>query len=215
MGEGAHGIVKKCVDKLTKQICAVKILTFEREHVLLFKKNFIDIKALQHPHILTYKALFFQQKHSRCYLVMDYLPFPNLEQVVIDSEDEFKRIIFQILITLRYIHQKKICHRDVKPENILYNKVNQSIKLIDFGISKKIEERGRKRDMLTPTGTPFYRAPQILEGGGYDQMVDMWALGVTMFKMMTGYTPFQSEYHIDTITNILKAEVTFPSKLKF
>lgn len=90
---------------------------------------------------------------------MDYLPFPNLEQVVIDSEDEFKRIIFQILITLRYIHQKKICHRDVKPENILYNKVNQSIKLIDFGISKKIEERGRKRDMLTPTGTPFYRAP--------------------------------------------------------
>lgn len=69
--------------------------------------------------------------------------------------------------------------------------------------------------MLTPTGTPFYRAPEMLEGGGYDEMVDMWALGVTMFKLMTGFTPFESEYHIDTIANILKADFTFPSKLKF
>lgn len=71
-------------------------------------------------------------------------------------------------MTLKYIHENKICHRDVKPENILYDKEKQTIKLIDFGISKKVEERGRKRDMLTPTGTPYYRAPEIIEGGGYN-----------------------------------------------
>lgn len=50
----------------------------------------------------------------------------------------------------------------------------------------------------------------MFEGGGYDEMVDIWALGVTIFKLMTGSTPFESEYHIDTISNIMKGEVNFP-----
>ena len=68
--------------------------------------------------------------------------------------------------------------------------------------------------MLTPTGTPYYRAPEMLEGGGYDEMVDMWAAGVTVFKLMTGMTPFESEYHIDTISNIMKGEIKF-EKMRF
>ncbi len=67
--------------------------------------------------------------------------------------------------------------------------------LIDFGISKKLVDRGRKKDMLTLTGTPYYRAPEMFEGGGYDEMVDLWALGITMYKLMVGVTPFESEYH--------------------
>lgn len=141
---------------------------------------------------------------------MDYVPFPSLEEAAIESEEEFKSIIYQIVLTLKYIHSKNICHRDIKPENVLYDKDSKSIKIIDFGISRKIEERGRKKNMLTPTGTPFYRAPEILEGGGYDEKVDMWALGVTMFKIMSGFTPFESIYHLDTIANIIKGEVIFP-----
>lgn len=57
------------------------------------------------------------------------------------------------------MHSNKICHRDIKPENILYDKERHQIKIIDFGISKKLVDRGRKRDMLTLTGTPYYRAP--------------------------------------------------------
>jgi serine/threonine protein kinase len=55
----------------------------------------------------------------------------------------------------------------------------------------------------------------MFEGGGYDQMVDVWALGVTIFKLMTGFTPFESQYLIDTIHNIVNQEVVFPDKLKF
>ncbi len=62
--------------------------------------------------------------------------------------------------------------------------------IIDFGVSKKLIDRGRKRDMLTLTGTPYYRAPEMFEGGGYDEMVDMWALGVTIYKLITKTTPF-------------------------
>ena len=69
--------------------------------------------------------------------------------------------------------------------------------------------------MLTLTGTPYYRAPEMFEGGGYDEMVDLWAVGVTIYKLMTGYTPFESEYQSDTINNILTKEPVFPEKLKF
>ena len=80
---------------------------------------------------------------------------------------------------------------------------------MDFGISKKTFLRGVRRDMLTIIGTNFYFAPEIYLGGGYDERVDLWALGVTIFKLITGYTPFESEYHADTIANILKGEFNF------
>ena len=81
---------------------------------------------------------------------------------------ELKEIVFQIVETLAYIHSQQICHRDLKPENILYNKEENSIIIVDFGISRKVMKRGIKRSMLTVTGTPYYRAPQMFEGGGYD-----------------------------------------------
>ena len=59
IGEGAHGLVKKCIDKQSRELCAVKVLTLETEHILHLRTNFIDIKELQHPNIPSYKALFF------------------------------------------------------------------------------------------------------------------------------------------------------------
>ena len=61
--------------------------------------------------------------------------------------------------------------------------------------------------MLTITGTHFYLAPQVYNGGGYDKRIDLWVLRVTAYKLVTGYTPFQSEYRADTIANITKGNV--------
>lgn len=127
---------------------------------------------------------------------------------------ELKEIAFQITETLGYIHSQKICHRDIKPENILYNEEERKIIIVDFGISRKLVKRGIAREMLTVTGTPYYRAPEMFEGGGYDELVDMWALGVTVFKLMAGLTPFESEYHSDTINNIMKAELIFSASIE-
>lgn len=63
--------------------------------------------------------------------------------------------------------------------------------------------------MLTIIGTQFYLAPEVYIGGGYDERVDLWALGVTIYQLVTGYTPFESEYHSDTISNILKGAFNF------
>ncbi len=64
--------------------------------------------------------------------------------------------------------------------------------------------------MLTITGTLFYRAPEMFTGGGYDEKVDIWSAGVLLFKLVAGRTPFESEYHSQTISNILNAAPDFP-----
>lgn len=97
----------------------------------------------------------------------------------------------QLISTLVYIHSQNICHRDIKPDNILYDRQNKKITIIDFGISKKIVERDTKKLMLSLTGTLYYRAPEMFLGGGYDEKVDMWAVGVTLYQLINnGRTPF-------------------------
>ena len=86
IGEGAHGVVKKCYCKETGQLLAVKTIQLDLEHTLYLKQNFIDIKNLKHPNIIRYKAIFFEMKHERCHLVMDYLPFPDLLSIAIKTE---------------------------------------------------------------------------------------------------------------------------------
>ena len=58
--------------------------------------------------------------------------------------------------------------------------------------------------MLTITGTSFYLAPEVYIGGGYDEKIDMWAVGVTLYKTVTGYTPFETEYQSETVEKIIK-----------
>lgn len=135
---------------------------------------------------------------------------PSLERYCGNlSESEIRIIMKQLLETLEFIHSKFICHRDIKPGNILYDKETKKIKLIDFGISKRVVERSNKQNLFTMTGTLFYRAPEIVNGGGYDEKVDIWAAGITLYKLITGYTPFETEYFCSTNERITKGVIEF------
>jgi serine/threonine protein kinase len=97
-------------------------------------------------------------------------------------------------------------HRDIKPENILYDEKTKQIKIIDFGISRRFKRRGSRFEMWTITGTLFYRAPEMFSGG-YREGVDIWAVGILIFQLVCGRTPFESEYHSQTIKNIQETEL--------
>ena len=116
---------------------------------------------------------------------MEYVSLPSLSKANVKSEEEIKNIMFQIMETLSYLHRQDIVHRDIKPENILYDSKKKTVKLIDFGISKRFRRRGALIDMWTITGTLYYRAPEMLSGG-YREQVDTWAAGILLYKLVTG-----------------------------
>lgn len=106
-----------------------------------------------------------------------------------------RKTFYKLFDALSYLHKKHICHRDIKPDNILFDRNTGNIKIIDFGVSKNLKMRGRYEEMLTNTGTYYYKAPEMFLGGGYTEAVDAWAAGITLYEMVTGITPFASVYH--------------------
>lgn len=123
-------------------------------------------------------------------------------------------VMQQLLETLNYLHLRGVVHRDVKIENVLYDRERRRITLIDFGVCKRFKKREERVEMWTVTGTLYYRAPEMLRGGGYREGVDVWAAGVLLYKMVCGRTPFESEYHSETVKNILEKELIFPKEFK-
>lgn len=98
---------------------------------------------------------------------------------------------------LHHMHAQNVVHRDIKPENIMLAEDGE-LKLIDFGLSKRQE--GTKK-MKTIAGTPYYMAPEVLDGQ-YDTKCDTWSLGVLLYVFMSGYLPFQGENRNDVFYKI-------------
>ena len=136
---------------------------------------------------------------------MELVRAASLQKITLTDEEDIKNVMVQLIETLSYLHRQDIVHRDIKPENILYDSLTRKIKLIDFGISKRFIKRGSLIDMWTITGTLYYRAPEMFEGDGYREPVDVWAAGIFLYKLVTGKTPFESVYHAQTIQNIRKS----------
>lgn len=134
-------MVKRCVHRENGKVFAVKILKMEDEHYQSIKTNFINIRQLKHSNIIKYKALYLNPKMRLCHLVMEYTPFPPLKQNM--DENALRFVFYKVLDALTYIHEKGICHRDIKPPNILCDTEKGSLKIIDFGVSKNMKLRGR------------------------------------------------------------------------
>ena len=123
------------------------------------------------------------------------------------NEDVAAFIMKQLFLALEYLHNRKISHRDIKPQNFMLYKANDlsCIKMIDFGLSKDYSQGGI---MHTLSGSPYYMAPEVFLQN-YNSKIDIWSMGVVLYIMLSGKVPFPGRTEPEIIYNVIKGEFHF------
>ncbi|TCD62260.1 regulator of ime2 [Steccherinum ochraceum] len=216
IGNGSFGIVfqAKLLDEQppASEIAIKKVLQDKR-----FKNRELQIMRLvSHPNVVDLKAFFYSngdksQKKDEVYLnlVLEYVPetvyrasrhYAKLKQPM--PILQIKLYMYQLLRSLMYIHSVGICHRDIKPQNLLLNPATGVLKLCDFG-SAKILVAGEPN--VSYICSRYYRAPELIFGAtNYTTNIDIWSTGCVMAELMLGQPLFPGESGIDQLVEIIK-----------
>ncbi|KAG6471482.1 hypothetical protein ZIOFF_068924 [Zingiber officinale] len=196
---------------------------------------------LDHPFLPTLYTSF--QTTTHVCLITDFCPGGELfalldkQPMKIFKEEAARFYAAEVVVGLEYLHCQGIIYRDLKPENILLQKDGHVV-LTDFDLSfltnckpqvikQPLPSKRRKsRDFAPPTfvaepntqsnsfvGTEEYIAPEIITGAGHSSAIDWWALGILLYEMMYGRTPFRGKNRQKTFANILRKDLTFPSSI--
>ena len=196
IGQGGMATVYQAHDPYFEREVAVKLLPREFLHDSTFRNRFQreakTIASLEHPAIVP--VYDFGEEDGQPYLVMRLMMGGSLTDRITQGPIALPlavRIIEQVAAALDAAHAVGIVHRDLKPSNILFDK-RDNPHIADFGIVKLTETT----TVLTGTGmvgTPAYMAPEMLESGGITPLIDVYALGITLYQMLTGKLPFDAE----------------------
>uniref|UniRef100_A0A6Q2X740 Ribosomal protein S6 kinase n=1 Tax=Esox lucius TaxID=8010 RepID=A0A6Q2X740_ESOLU len=191
VGLGAYSVCKRCVHKITSVDYAVKII--DRAKKDPSEEIEILLRYGQHPNIITLKDVY---DDGKCvYLVMELMRGGELLDRILHqkcfSEREASAVLCTITKTVEYLHSQGVVHRDLKPSNILYVDETgdpESIRICDFGFAKQL--RAENGLLMTPCYTANFVAPEVLKKQGYDAACDIWSLGILLYTMLAGFTPF-------------------------
>lgn len=242
VGNGTFGIVRKCKDITTGNTYAMKILNKENlRHQLRFKKTDSNViarcsalddvekeiaimKKLQHRNVVQLVEVI--NSSDVLYLIMEWMPDGSIAKGDVkimklerdDSEHKYHdrevlRFYMRDMVSgLSYLHSQRICHNDIKPENILIGR-DGVLKLADFGLSKMLME-GQSRNIFDEKdGTPAFQAPECWSDSETKFGLfptDVWALGVTLYQLKYGILPFYSENQEKLVYNIMHKDVEIP-----
>ncbi len=200
VGQGQFGKVFCAIERKTGQLVALKELTHLRLPTHKFLRELLSLLTLQHPHIVTCRAL--EQTPTARYLVMDYCEGATLRELLEATASlslgEGMQLMLGILAGLESAHEAGIIHCDIKPENILLSVRNGSwfARLSDFGIARRFGElqqshRG-ENDEMAAVGATAYAAPEGFYGL-YSRGADIYSMGILLFELLLGYRPFSGK----------------------
>ncbi len=209
IGRGGMAIVYLAHDPLTKRQVAIKILphqfTFDATLRARFQREAETVAALEHPAIVPIYDV--GEDKGQPYIVMRHMTGGSLSDRIAQGPlppKKVAQIVERIASALDRAHGQNMIHRDLKPSNILFDQYGDAY-LADFGIVK-ISEAAAQLTGTGVVGTPHYMAPEMASSGELTPQIDIYALGVTLFEMLTGELPYNAE----TPMGILLAHSTKP-----
>ncbi|KAM3131403.1 Serine/threonine-protein kinase plk1 [Paramecium bursaria] len=223
LGKGGFAKCYEVTNLETKKAVAAKIiaknsLTRNRSRQ---KVNFYDSqkqliseikihKSLHHPGVVQFEHVF--EDHDNVYILLEICQNQTLNELIKRRRRltllEVQCWINQIIIALKYLHNQRIIHRDLKLGNLFIND-KMELKLGDFGLATKLDFDGEKKKTIC--GTPNYIAPEILEGKtGHSFEVDIWSLGVIIYTLFVGKPPFETQDVKTTYKKIKAVQYSFP-----
>ena len=204
LGAGSYGRVILVQHKITQAKYAIKCIDKRNkvniEEKPYFRREIEIMYRVHHPNVVKLFGHFEDNKY--CYFIMEYIPGGNVYNLV--PKNGYRTVPIQTIASIMkdvisavyFLHHMSppIIHRDIKPENVVLDQ-NMKAKLTDFGWSNYMQGDMKR---TTVCGTPVYLAPEIINNRGHDEKVDIWCIGVLLFELLTGISPFQG-FDVQTI----------------
>ncbi|KAI9934914.1 hypothetical protein ASPWEDRAFT_660030 [Aspergillus wentii DTO 134E9] len=214
LGTGSFGRVHLVQSKHNHRFYAIKVL--KKAQVVKMKQieHTNDerrmLNRVRHPFLITLWGTW--QDSRNLYMVMDFVEGGELFSLLRKSQrfpnPVAKFYAAEVTLALDYLHSQQIIYRDLKPENLLLDR-HGHLKITDFGFAKEVPDI-----TWTLCGTPDYLAPEVVSSKGYNKSVDWWSLGILIFEMLCGFTPFwDSGSPVKIYENILRGRIKYPPYL--
>jgi len=202
-GEGEYGIVLKCKRKATNEMVAIKQFKeddrVDDEAARVIKREVDILKILRHEHIIRMHEVF--RENGTLHIVFDYIDKCLIDIIEMHPHgvgaERAQALIRQLTLALAHCHGKQVIHRDVKPDNLLVNSADGSLRLCDFGSACNTSSKQVLTDYVA---TRWYRAPELLvRFNNYGPGVDIWGLGCVMAEIIVGWPLFAGESDLDQL----------------
>lgn len=219
LGSGSFAVVKRAINKQTKQEFAIKCIKkakLNAEELAVVHDEVKIMRSVNHENCI--KLFEMYESKKKVYMVIELLAGGELFDRIVSkgnfSESEAANLMGSLAGAIAYLHGIGIVHRDLKPENLLYADTTEKspIKITDFGLAKIKEGNAEtEHKMNTACGTPGYVAPEVLMNTSYGPPVDLWSLGVILYILLCGFPPFYHESTNALYKQIKKGQYDFPS----
>ncbi|MFA6204109.1 MAG: serine/threonine-protein kinase [Gallionella sp.] len=219
LGQGAMGVVYRARDPLIDRIVAIKTINLglaqeeKDEYEGRFYQEARAAGRLNHPNIVTIYDV--GKSGDIAYIAMEFLEGCELRDLMRDNGmlpvDQVLDIVAQVAAGLAYAHEHEIVHRDIKPSNIMVIR-DGHVKITDFGIARMASSAVRTQTGMV-LGSPKYMSPEQVLGKTLDQRSDIFSLGVMLYEMLTGESPFMGENVNAIMFQTLNSVPVAPGKL--
>uniref|UniRef100_A0A8C7E759 non-specific serine/threonine protein kinase n=1 Tax=Naja naja TaxID=35670 RepID=A0A8C7E759_NAJNA len=213
IGRGRFAVVKKCIHKATRKDVAVKFVNKKMKKKEQAAHEAAMLQHLQHPQYITIHDTY--ESPSSYILVLELMDDGRLLDYLMNHDELMEeKIAFYIRDTmeaLQYLHNCRVAHLDIKPENLLIDLriPVPRVKLIDLEDAVQITGHYHVHHLL---GNPEFAAPEVLQGAPVSLGTDIWSLGVLAYVMLSGVSPFLDESREETCINVCRVDFSFPNE---